>query len=149
MLDTGKPLAEAEADVSGADAMHFYAGHASTSCVSGSHIPLGRAGGRCVCVCGWVGGWVWVWVWVCVWVCGGVCVCAHTHTHTHKDMYKPQVSATRGEIDVFFVLSFFIIFFYFFLGFGYTRREPWGVCAGIGAWNYPLQVSLDTRVGLV
>ena len=27
-------------------------------------------------------------------------------------------------------------------GFGYTRREPWGVCAGIGAWNYPLQVAL-------
>ena len=23
--------------------------------------------------------------------------------------------------------------------FGYTRREPLGVCAGIGAWNYPLQ----------
>ncbi len=25
--------------------------------------------------------------------------------------------------------------------FGYTRREPLGVCAGIGAWNYPLQVA--------
>ena len=25
-------------------------------------------------------------------------------------------------------------------GFAYTRREPLGVCAGIGAWNYPLQV---------
>jgi betaine-aldehyde dehydrogenase len=24
---------------------------------------------------------------------------------------------------------------------GYTRREPLGVCAGIGAWNYPLQVA--------
>lgn len=24
-------------------------------------------------------------------------------------------------------------------GFAYTRREPLGVCAGIGAWNYPLQ----------
>src|SRR5699024_10190610 len=23
--------------------------------------------------------------------------------------------------------------------FAYTRREPLGVCAGIGAWNYPLQ----------
>ncbi|MBX3597014.1 MAG: betaine-aldehyde dehydrogenase [Rhizobiaceae bacterium] len=23
--------------------------------------------------------------------------------------------------------------------FGYTRREPLGVCAGIGAWNYPIQ----------
>ena len=23
--------------------------------------------------------------------------------------------------------------------FGFTRREPLGVCAGIGAWNYPLQ----------
>lgn len=22
---------------------------------------------------------------------------------------------------------------------GYTRREPWGVTVGIGAWNYPLQ----------
>eukprot|EP00802_Teleaulax_amphioxeia_P013871 Tamp_13926.p1 GENE.Tamp_13926~~Tamp_13926.p1 ORF type:complete len:488 (+),score=104.37 Tamp_13926:92-1465(+) len=70
VLDTGKPLAESEADVSGADAMHFYAGHASTTCVSGSHIPLGGA------------------------------------------------------------------------GFGYTRREPWGVCAGIGAWNYPNQIAL-------
>ena len=26
-------------------------------------------------------------------------------------------------------------------GFAYTRREPLGVCAGIGAWNYPLQVA--------
>ena len=26
-------------------------------------------------------------------------------------------------------------------GFSYTRREPLGVCAGIGAWNYPLQVA--------
>ncbi len=26
-------------------------------------------------------------------------------------------------------------------GFSYTRREPLGVCAGIGAWNYPLQVT--------
>jgi betaine-aldehyde dehydrogenase len=25
--------------------------------------------------------------------------------------------------------------------FGYTRREPLGVCAGLGAWNYPLQVA--------
>ena len=30
-----------------------------------------------------------------------------------------------------------------FLGpdFYYTRREPLGVCAGIGAWNYPLQIA--------
>jgi len=26
-------------------------------------------------------------------------------------------------------------------GFSYTRRESLGVCAGIGAWNYPLQVA--------
>ncbi len=25
--------------------------------------------------------------------------------------------------------------------FGYTRREPLGVCVGIGAWNYPIQVA--------
>ncbi|MDJ0685303.1 MAG: betaine-aldehyde dehydrogenase [Alphaproteobacteria bacterium] len=25
--------------------------------------------------------------------------------------------------------------------FGYTRREPLGVCAGIGAWNYPIQIA--------
>lgn len=25
--------------------------------------------------------------------------------------------------------------------FYYTRREPLGICAGIGAWNYPLQIS--------
>lgn len=25
--------------------------------------------------------------------------------------------------------------------FGYTRREPLGVCAGIGAWNYPFQTA--------
>src|ERR687897_20324 len=25
--------------------------------------------------------------------------------------------------------------------FGYTRREPLGVCVGIGAWNYPIQVT--------
>jgi transcriptional repressor BetI len=26
-------------------------------------------------------------------------------------------------------------------GFGYTRREPLGIVAGIGAWNYPLQIA--------
>ncbi|MDT0684385.1 betaine-aldehyde dehydrogenase [Roseicyclus sp. F158] len=25
--------------------------------------------------------------------------------------------------------------------FGYTRREPFGVCVGIGAWNYPIQIA--------
>ncbi len=25
--------------------------------------------------------------------------------------------------------------------FGYVRREPLGVCAGIGAWNYPVQIA--------
>ena len=25
--------------------------------------------------------------------------------------------------------------------FGYTRREPLGVCAAIGAWNYPIQIA--------
>jgi len=25
--------------------------------------------------------------------------------------------------------------------FAYTRKEPLGVCAGIGAWNYPLQIA--------
>ncbi|MEX0779995.1 MAG: betaine-aldehyde dehydrogenase [Balneolales bacterium] len=25
--------------------------------------------------------------------------------------------------------------------FAYTRREPFGVCAGIGAWNYPMQIA--------
>ena len=25
--------------------------------------------------------------------------------------------------------------------FGYTRREPLGVVAGIGAWNYPIQIA--------
>ncbi|MEO1199196.1 MAG: betaine-aldehyde dehydrogenase [Pseudomonadota bacterium] len=24
---------------------------------------------------------------------------------------------------------------------GYTRREPLGICAGIGAWNYPIQIA--------
>lgn len=26
--------------------------------------------------------------------------------------------------------------------FFYTRREPLGICAGIGAWNYPLQIAM-------
>jgi betaine-aldehyde dehydrogenase len=32
---------------------------------------------------------------------------------------------------------------YYDLGgpFAYTRREPLGVCAGIGAWNYPIQIA--------
>ncbi|WP_127524466.1 betaine-aldehyde dehydrogenase [Mesorhizobium sp. Z1-4] len=32
---------------------------------------------------------------------------------------------------------------YFDLGgpFGYTRREPLGVCLGVGAWNYPIQIA--------
>jgi len=27
-------------------------------------------------------------------------------------------------------------------GFFYTRQEPLGVCAGIGAWNYPIQIAM-------
>ena len=27
-------------------------------------------------------------------------------------------------------------------GFSRTRREPLGVCAGIGAWNYPIQIAM-------
>ncbi|MDF5555153.1 aldehyde dehydrogenase family protein, partial [Vibrio parahaemolyticus] len=26
--------------------------------------------------------------------------------------------------------------------FFYTRREPLGICAGIGAWNYPIQIAM-------
>ncbi|MBP0618287.1 betaine-aldehyde dehydrogenase [Jiella mangrovi] len=26
-------------------------------------------------------------------------------------------------------------------GFAYTRHEPLGICAGIGAWNYPIQIA--------
>lgn len=32
------------------------------------------------------------------------------------------------------------------MNFAYTRREPLGVCGGIGAWNYPFQVLLHTFV---
>ena len=68
VLDTGKPIAEAEAvDVaSGADCLEYYAGLAAA--LHGEHIDLGSA-------------------------------------------------------------------------FAYTRREPLGVCAGIGAWNYPIQIA--------
>jgi betaine-aldehyde dehydrogenase len=31
--------------------------------------------------------------------------------------------------------------------FAYTRREPLGVCAGIGAWNYPSRSQLEDRAG--
>ncbi len=27
--------------------------------------------------------------------------------------------------------------------FYYTRREPLGICAGIGAWNYPIQIAMS------
>lgn len=45
---------------------------------------------------------------------------------------------------------FYFWLFLFFAGehiqlpggsFGYTRREPLGVCVGIGAWNYPFQIA--------
>ena len=29
--------------------------------------------------------------------------------------------------------------------FAYTRREPLGVCVGIGAWNYPIQIACWRR----
>ena len=67
VLDTGKPLVEAEADTSAADAFQWFSSLAASACVEGRHVPLGAA------------------------------------------------------------------------GFGYTRREPLGVCAGITAWNYPVQ----------
>lgn len=31
--------------------------------------------------------------------------------------------------------------------FAYTRREPLGVCAGIGAWNFPFQVHAPKEGG--
>ncbi len=68
VLDTGKPIAEAEAVdvISGAECIEYFAGAAAT--IAGEHYDLGGS-------------------------------------------------------------------------FAYTRREPLGVCAGIGAWNYPIQIA--------
>lgn len=46
------------------------------------------------------------------------------------EYYAGLVVAMQGEQQVLSEEKFF-----------YTRREPLGVCAGIGAWNYPVQIA--------
>jgi len=66
------------------------------------------------------------------------------------DTGKPIAEATTVDIDsgadaieYFAGLAAGISGQHFDLGgaFAYTRREPLGICAGIGAWNYPLQIA--------
>ncbi|CAG9295136.1 betaine aldehyde dehydrogenase [Celerinatantimonas diazotrophica] len=47
------------------------------------------------------------------------------------EYYAGLVPAMQGEQQPLSNTSFF-----------YTRREPLGVCAGIGAWNYPIQIAM-------
>ena len=46
------------------------------------------------------------------------------------DYYAGLVPGLRGDHHPLSTTQFY-----------YTRREPLGVCAGIGAWNYPLQIA--------
>lgn len=66
------------------------------------------------------------------------------------DTGKPIAEALTGDIlagaeclEYFAHLAVGLQGDYIDLGqsFGYTRREPLGVCAGIGAWNYPLLIA--------
>lgn len=47
------------------------------------------------------------------------------------EYYAGLAAAIQGEQQPLSESSFF-----------YTRREPLGVCAGIGAWNYPIQIAM-------
>lgn len=47
------------------------------------------------------------------------------------EYYAGLAAAIQGEQQPLSDSSFF-----------YTRREPLGVCAGIGAWNYPIQIAM-------
>ncbi len=68
-----------------------------------------------------------------------------------KDTGKPIAEAPEADIDsgadafeFFGGLAADIKGTHHDLGedaFAYTRREPLGICAGIGAWNYPLQIA--------
>ena len=67
-----------------------------------------------------------------------------------SDTGKPIAEATQADIpSAADVLEYFggvaaaLHGDHYQLGgaFVYTRREPLGVCAGIGAWNYPLQIA--------
>ncbi|HET8727774.1 MAG TPA: betaine-aldehyde dehydrogenase [Alphaproteobacteria bacterium] len=54
-----------------------------------------------------------------------------------------DVDSGADAVEYFAGLAAGIAGQHFDLGqaFAYTRREPLGVCAGIGAWNYPLQIA--------
>ncbi len=67
-----------------------------------------------------------------------------------KDVGKPiaeslavDISSAADALEYFGGMAAGIHGEYFDLknAFGYTRPEPLGVCAGIGAWNYPLQIA--------
>jgi betaine-aldehyde dehydrogenase len=67
-----------------------------------------------------------------------------------RDVGKPiseslavDVTSAADAIEYFGGIAAGIHGQYFDLNnaFGYTRPEPLGVCAGIGAWNYPIQVA--------
>ncbi|AUI87831.1 betaine-aldehyde dehydrogenase [Vibrio azureus] len=47
------------------------------------------------------------------------------------EYYAGLASALQGEQQPLSQSQFF-----------YTRREPLGICAGIGAWNYPIQIAM-------
>ena len=47
------------------------------------------------------------------------------------EYYAGLITAYQGEQQSLNADQFF-----------YTRREPLGVCAGIGAWNYPIQIAM-------
>ena len=54
-----------------------------------------------------------------------------------------DVSSGADAVEYFAGLAASIHGDHYDLGssFAYTRREPLGVCAGIGAWNYPIQIA--------
>ena len=67
-----------------------------------------------------------------------------------QDVGKPiseslavDVSSAADALEYFGGIAAGIHGEYFDLknAFGYTRREPLGICAGIGAWNYPIQIA--------
>jgi betaine-aldehyde dehydrogenase len=60
-----------------------------------------------------------------------------------SESFAVDVSSAADALEYFGGMAATIHGEYFDLknAFGYTRAEPLGVCAGIGAWNYPIQIA--------
>lgn len=124
VVNNGKSITEARLDVdSGRLCIEYYAGLASTLAGIRTALPFSSV---------------------------------FPNLHVAYKISDTDVAATELNILTTLVTSSFFVLYHLYASvfphqgqhvqlpggsFAYTRREPLGVCVGIGAWNYPFQIA--------